>query len=257
MQDLSVTIVQADLAWEDPDANRTKLSGELARCASSDVVVLPEMFTTGFSVASVNGAETMDGPTIDWMRRESERHDIALTGSVKIRADGNFYNRMLWATPDGSITGYDKRHLFRMAGEQKRYRAGASRVIVGYRGWRLLLQVCYDLRFPVFSRSRNDYDVVIYVANWPAARRGAWTRLLPARAIENLAYCVGVNRTGRDGNEIDYAGDSAILDFKGEALVILGDVPESASAVLSAGALARFREKFPAHLDADAFEIDY
>ncbi|MEO0997253.1 MAG: amidohydrolase [Pseudomonadota bacterium] len=256
MRDLTVTAVQCGLEWECPEANRDALGRVLADIAGTDLVVLPEMFTTGFSIASTAAAETMAGPTVRWLRERASAGGHAVVGSVKIVEDDRCYNRLLFVTPDGEITAYDKRHLFRMAGEHERYQAGRGRVVVNLAGWRLLLQVCYDLRFPVFSRNRDDYDAVIYVANWPAARRSAWQRLLPARAIENLAYCIGVNRVGQDGNGIDYAGDSVILDYIGDELAAAGAAATTISATLSAGGLARFRRKFPAHLDADEFRID-
>ncbi len=256
MRDLTVTAVQCGLEWERPEANRDALGRVLSGLTGTDLVVLPEMFTTGFSIASTAAAETMAGPTVQWLREQAGAGGRAVAGSVKIVEDGHCYNRLLFVTPDGGITVYDKRHLFRMAAEHERYSAGRERVVVTLAGWRLLLQVCYDLRFPVFSRNRDDYDAVIYVANWPAARRGAWRRLLPARAIENLAYCIGVNRVGRDGNGIDYAGDSVILDYVGDELAAAGAAATTISATLSAERLARFRRKFPAHLDADGFRLD-
>ena len=255
MQDLNVTLIQAGLAWEDPESNRRQLGDILQSLAPTDLVVLPEMFTTGFSIASTAKAEAMDGPTVKWMRDQAKSGEFVLTGSVKIIEDEHCYNRLIWVWPDGRLAHYDKRHLFRMAGEHERYTAGTDRVIIDYLGWKILPQVCYDLRFPVFSRNRDDYDLVIYVANWPAARRSAWNHLLPARAIENLSYCIGVNRVGRDGNDIDYAGDSAVVDFRGDYLVNMGHHASTGSATLVAAELHRFREKFPAHRDADTFEL--
>lgn len=255
MQDLNVTLIQAGLVWEDPESNRRALGAELDELAPTDLVVLPEMFTTGFSIASTAAAESMDGPTVEWMRDQARLGEFVLTGSVKIVDGEDFYNRLIWAWPDGRIAWYDKRHLFRMAGEHERYTAGSDRVVIDYLGWRILPQVCYDLRFPVFSRNRDDYDLVIYVANWPAARRSAWNHLLPARAIENLSYCVGVNRVGHDGNDIEYAGDSVVVDYRGEYLVNLGNRASTGATTLAAAELHRFREKFPAHHDADSFEL--
>ncbi len=255
MQNLQLGLIQDALVWEDPEANRAQLERTLAQIGSPDVVVLPEMFTTGFSTASTAKAESMDGASVAWMRDCSKRFGFALTGSIKIAEGERCVNRMIWMQPDGHFQYYDKRHLFRMAGEHERYSAGNQRVIVNFKGWRILLQVCYDLRFPVFSRNRDDYDLALYVANWPAARREPWCKLLPARAIENLAFVAGVNRIGTDGNGIDYAGDSQAFDFKGESLANLMRSPAFVNIELDGQALLDFRKKFPAHLDADAFEL--
>jgi len=193
---------------------------------TTDLVVLPETFTSGFSNEAIGNAETMDGPTVAWMREQASRLDAAVTGSVQLRTEAGVFNRMLFATPDGNLAHYDKRHLFSFAKENERYAAGHDRVGVEWRGWRILLQVCYDLRFPVFSRNRfdlerpglPDYDLALYVANWPSARSYPWKALLRARAIENLCYVVGVNRVGTDGNGLHYSGDSAAIDFLGHPL---------------------------------------
>lgn len=256
MQDLKVTLVQSMLQWEDAAVNRKRFS-ELFRGlrGSTDLVVLPEMFTTGFSMRSAELAETMDGPTVDWMRNEAHGLDAALYGSVIIRDQGSTYNRGLFVEPDGTVTVYDKRHLFRFADETSHYAAGHARMIVPWRGWRLLLQICFDLRFPVFARNRGDYDAILYVANWPEARRYAWRQLLIARAIENQCFVVGVNRTGMDGKGIHYAGDSALVDLKG---AVNEEVPQNGikTFLLDAESLADFRRKFPVALEADRFHLD-
>lgn len=260
--DLRVTLVQTPLAWEDPAANRAAFGSRLAELAGrTDLVVLPEMFTTGFTMRSGDLAEAMHGPTVEWLRDQSKRIGAAFYGSVIIGEEDRFLNRGIFATPDGRILWYDKRHLFRMAGEDAAYAPGDRRVVVEWRGWRLLLQVCYDLRFPVFSRSCGDYDVLLYVANWPGARRLAWSRLLPARAIENLAYCIGVNRVGTDGAGIGYSGDSVALDPQGtEIPPAEGSPPDPGgeaiwTVVLDGSALDAYRTRFPAHLDADPFRL--
>jgi len=266
--DLRVTLVQADTVWHAPEANRDRLAAAIAATAPSDVIVLPETFTSGFSNDALTRAEEMDGPTVAWMRAQAAARDAALTGSVQIRDGAAVYNRPLWVTPDGAVRHYDKRHLFRMSGEHERYAAGQDRLVVTWRGWRLLPLVCYDLRFPVFSRNRVvagpradatksalEYDVVLYVANWPSARQTAWRTLLRARAIENLAYAVGVNRTGVDGNGLTFAGGSAACDFLGETLVELPEGIGVASVTLDRGALEAHRDRFPAHRDADAFSL--
>jgi len=204
----------------------------------------------------------MDGASVAWLRQLACEVDAAVTGSLVIRDGERVFNRLLFATPDGQLLHYDKRHLFRMALEHERYAAGGPRLVVAWRGWRICPQVCYDLRFPVFARNtfdhdagHFDYDLILWVANWPAARRYAWQTLLRARAIENLACVVGVNRVGSDGNDITYAGDSVVLDALGQPLLELGASPLVASACLSAEALDSHRQRFPAQLDADRFEL--
>jgi predicted amidohydrolase len=208
MQDLRVTLVQSHLHWEDAAENRALFATRFKGLkGATDLVVLPEMFTTGFSMRSAELAEGMDGRTVQWMREQALAMDAALYGSVIMEDGGRCYNRGLFVTPDGSVTTYDKRHLFRFAKETDHFTPGGSRVIVEWRGWRILLQICFDLRFPVFARNRGDYDAVLYVANWPEVRRYPWSQLLIARAIENQCYVVGVNRVGQDGNGHLYSGD--------------------------------------------------
>jgi len=267
VRDLSVTLVQAELHWEDPEANRAAFARRLRPLAGeTDLVVLPEMFTTGFTMRGAELAEPMSGPSVAWMSEYAEALDAALYGSVIVREEDRVFNRGLFVTPGGDVTTYDKRHLFRMGREDRFYAPGERRVVAEWRGWRFLLQVCYDLRFPVFSRSRGDYDALLYVANWPEPRRNAWTRLLAARAIENLAYCLGVNRVGGDGEGIRYAGDSGAWDFRGDPMP--GELADGTTGSslepgsegmltvrLDAEALTSFRERFPAHLDGDDFEL--
>lgn len=255
MQNLTATLVQCELAWESPAQNREHLESLIAdERGSTDIVVLPEMFTTGFSMNAEGNAEPPGGETEQWLRRMAAALNCAVTGSIATRDGNRVFNRMLFATPD-SVEYYDKRHLFRMAGEEQHYAPGHNRVCVAWRGWRILLQVCYDLRFPVFSRSRGDYDLVLYVANWPDARREHWRCLLQARAIENLACVIGVNRVGEDGNGLHYAGDSLALDAHGNRLTDLKDGAETRRVTFEAGALQAHRERFPFHLDADAFSL--
>ena len=262
--DLNIRIVQADTVWHDPQANRDYYSALLAGMApDADIIVLPETFTSGFSNDALAQAEGMDGPTVAWLREQAMALNAVITGSVQIREGEAVFNRMLWAAPDGNIRHYDKRHLFRMAGEHERYAAGTEKIFVEYKGWRICPLVCYDLRFPVFSRNRfgqtrsddYDYDLLIYVANWPSPRHFAWQTLLKARAIENQSYVVGVNRTGSDGNSLHYLGGSTVLDFFGQTIVESGDAPQIQSARISHAELAAFRERFPVHLDADTFTI--
>ncbi len=258
MTALRVSLVQQPLTWHDPEANRAHFAALLAPLAgSTDLVVLPETFTTGFSMAVETQAEAAGGPTVEWLRRQARALGAALTGSLITREAARCYNRLLWVTPGGAVRHYDKRHLFRMGGEHEHFTAGEAAVVFEFRGFRIFPQVCYDLRFPVFSRRRPDldYDLLLYVANWPAARSDAWRALLRARAIENQAYVVGVNRTGPDGLGVAYAGDSAALDFLGRPLAELGSHAALVTVSLDLKELAAFRERFPAHLDADRFTL--
>ncbi|MCW5899960.1 MAG: amidohydrolase [Flavobacteriales bacterium] len=258
MQDLRVTLVQSMLHWEDAEANRRMFAERLRALAdTTDLVLLPEMFTTGFSMRSEGLAESMDGPTVKWLREQAKTLGAAVYGSIIVEDGGRYFNRGLFVKPDGSVAHYDKRHLFRMAEEHAHFAPGIRRVVVEHGGWRILLQVCYDLRFPVFSRNREDYDLALYVANWPEARRRPWSQLLIARAIENLAYVAGVNRVGMDGKGIHYSGDSVALDPRGEAIGTLEPSKEGLLTVtLDAASLLEFRAKFPAHLDADRSTIE-
>ena len=264
MNDLRVSIIQGDTRWHDPAGNRDYYGGLIAPLKGlTDLVVLPETFTSGFSNDAIGDAETMRGPTVTWIREQAAQLDAAVTGSVQLRTDDGVFNRMLFATPEGDLTHYDKRHLFSFAKENERYAAGRERVSVDWKGWRILLQVCYDLRFPVFSRNRfdverpglPDYDLALYVANWPAARAYPWKTLLRARAIENLSYVVGVNRVGTDGNGHDYSGDSAVIDFLGDAISECTDQELVATTTLQAAELQAHRQRFPAMLDGDRFSL--
>ncbi|MFN3875767.1 MAG: amidohydrolase [Flavobacteriales bacterium] len=245
------------LHWEDAAANRAMFAAKLAPLkGASDLVVLPEMFTTGFSMRSAELAEPMDGPALQWMREQAAALDAALYGSVIIEEEGRRFNRGLFVMPDGRALHYDKRHLFRFAGEHERFSPGNRRVVVEWRGWRILLQVCFDLRFPVFARNRGDYDLALYVANWPEARRLPWSQLLVARAIENQCYVAGVNRVGMDGKGIHYSGDSAAISPKGLPLAACEPGKEAVTTVpLSMSELVEFRAAFPVALDADDFVL--
>ncbi len=253
---LRVTLIQADLAWQDPPANRAMFASHFRGLVGhTDLVVLPEMFTTGFSMDAEGLAEPMDGPTVEWLREEAAALGCAITGSVIVRDGDRRFNRLLWVTPDGQLRHYDKRHLFRMAKEHEHYASGESRLVVRLKGWRICPLVCYDLRFPVWSRNRGDYDLLLYVANWPGRRSVAWRTLLRARAIENVSYVVGVNRVGKDGNGATYLGESAAIDFLGQ--VVAGDRGGDfvETVVLDRESLDAFRRDFPAHLDADEFVL--
>jgi predicted amidohydrolase len=256
MTNLRVSLVQTDLVWEDPSANCAQLEEKLAVLTGlSDVVILPEMFATGFSMTAA-GAEIGRGSTLQWMQVQANRLGSLLIGSLKVKNQASYYNRLYAVYPDGTYSSYDKRHLFRMGGEHEFYQSGDQQVIVAYKGWKLALFVCYDLRFPVWSRNIGlSYDAAIYVANWPAPRANAWRTLLQARAIENLAYVVGVNRVGVDANDLAYAGDSLLVDFKGDLQLDLQADERILTSELSHEALTEFRTKFPAHLDADSFSL--
>ena len=257
MQDLKVTLVQSMLHWEDAAANRAMFGQKLAALkGTTDLIVLPEMFTTGFSMRSTDLAETIEGATVQWMREQAAATNAALYGSAIITANGKYFNRGLFVRPDGQVTVYDKRHLFRFANENEHYAPGAERVVVEWRGWRILLQVCFDLRFPVFARNRTDYDAILYVANWPEARRYAWSQLLIARAIENQCYVVGANRVGMDGKGMHYTGDSVVIDPRGAVIGSVEPSQEGAATVaLDYASLEDFREKFPVAKDADEFSL--
>jgi omega-amidase len=261
MSDLTVSLVQTPIHWHDPTANRLALAGQLAAALAgpglTDLIVLPEMFTTGFSMDAAAQAELSDGPTLAWMREQTARYDAVLTGSVLLKEGDQYYNRLLWVRPDGSYSAYDKRHLFRLAGEHNVYAAGTERLVEEWRGWRIRPLVCYDLRFPVWSRNTKEqpYDLLLYVANWPNLRTQAWKVLLQARAIENIAYTIGVNRIGTDGTGIEYSGNSALLDMRGEYLAQAGAMPTILTRRLHHQPLEEFRQQLPALLDADEFEL--
>jgi len=256
MSTLKVTVVQAELHWHEAVANRDmfgKMLGALEE--PTDLVVLPEMFTTGFTMHAEQWAEPADGETFAWLTDQAATLDAAVCGSLIVRDDGRYFNRFVFACPDGTTHVYDKRHLFRLAGEHKHYSPGRRRLVFEWRGFRICPQVCYDLRFPVWSRNRDDYDLLVYVANWPAARHLAWQTLIRARAIENQAYVTAVNRTGSDGNNLPYEGGSGIIDYLGRDLVDLGSAVSVSTAELSREELTTFRERFPFHMDADRFSI--
>jgi omega-amidase len=267
MQPLRVSLIQGATRWHDPAGNREYYAAMMAPLRGhTDLCVLPETFTSGFSNEAIHNAENMRGESVDWIREQSRTLDAAVTGSVQLRVETDagikVHNRLLFATPEGQVRHYDKRHLFRYAGEHERYAGGIERLIVEWKGWKIFPLVCYDLRFPIWIRNRFDqakktfdYDLVLFVANWPSARSYAWRTLLRARAIENLSYCVGLNRVGIDGNNLHYGGESSVLDFIGTPLIEFGAQEQVATATLSHDALASHRERFPAWMDADEFRI--
>lgn len=261
MSTLNITIIQADLHWEDRAANLAMFESKIkAIKEKTEIVLLPEMFSTGFSLHPAPLAETMDGPSIAWMKRLAAEKRIILGGSLIIREGELFYNRFAWVLPNGQVGFYDKRHRFAFAGEDKEYTAGKKRIIASVKGWRINLMVCYDLRFPVWARQQSkeeglEYDLLIYVANWPERRSHAWRTLLQARAIENQCYVVGVNRVGEDGNQIAYLGDSMIIDPLGEILYEKKNVEDVFTMTLDKERLNEVRSHFPFWRDADGFTL--
>ena len=254
-----LSIVQQPLAWQDAAANLAHFAQLLAPLAgATDLVLLPEMFTSGFTMKPESYAEPADGETRGWLLQQARSLDAAVGGSVAVKDRGHYFNRFMLATPQGELHQYDKRHLFRMGGEHRHYSAGMQAQVIEWRGVRVCPLVCYDLRFPVWSRrrARLEYDLLLYCANWPAVRRQAWMTLLRARAIENQAFVAGVNRVGEDGHGVPHAGDSVVVDFGGQALAELGDRAGVATVPLDLAALRAWRDKFPAHLDADAFILE-
>ncbi|MDR2891108.1 MAG: amidohydrolase [Alistipes sp.] len=252
---MKLLLLQTDIRWLAPDENRRRAAELIENAPPVDLIVLPEMFTTGFAVDPRGVAERAEGETFEWIREVAAHRNAAVAGSVATEEGGRYYNRLYFVRPDGTFTKYDKRHLFSFAGEQLRYTAGSERVVVEWREVRILLQVCYDLRFPVFARSRADYDMALYVASWPTVRIHPWNTLLRARAIENVCYVAGVNRTGTDP-AASYSGGTAFVDFKGETLSAAEPNTEQAVVCeLDPEALRAFRAKFPALTDADDFQL--
>ena len=255
---MRISIVQTDIVWENKEENLRRLHDKLAVLHNTtDLVVLPEMFSTGFSMNSHALAEPTDGNTITTLRSWAKKYNFALTGSYIATEDGHYYNRAFFLTPEGEEFYYDKRHLFRMGNEIDSFSPGSEKIIIPYRGWYIRLLVCYDIRFPVWSRNiSNEYDLLIYVANWPESRQIVWDTLLLARALENMCYTCGVNRIGTDANNLSYTGGSVVYSPKGERLAEIKNNEEGiATTELSLTSLQEFREKFPAWKDADNFDI--
>lgn len=260
MSNLQITLIQSNLYWEDKLANLDMFEEKIMSITSpSHLVILPEMFSTGFSMKPAELAEKMDGPTVEWMKRIAETKKIILTGSVIIEEKNHYYNRLLWVLPNGIVGVYDKRHRFAFAGEDQFYTAGTKRLITSVNGWKINTQVCYDLRFPVWVRQaageEPEYDVLLYVANWPARRSHAWKSLLIARAIENQCYVIGVNRVGNDGNNIEHSGDSMLIDPLGEVVYTASNIESIFSYELSKEKILDIRTRFPFWKDADPFTI--
>ncbi len=256
---LSVTIIQSNLFWEDVDQNLKHFEIKINLISKkTDVIVLPEMFTTGFSMNPIQHAETHEGKGLRWMQETAKNKKCALVGSVSVKENNNYYNRLYWVFPDGTFQFYNKRHLFSMGNEPKHYVAGNEKKIIDYKGWKICPLVCYDLRFPVWSRNlkNNPYDILIFVANWPAARAYPWKQLLIARAIENQCFVIGVNRVGEDGSKIAHSGDSLVVNARGEIINATNSNEEITETVdLNKQELLEFRKAFPVLNDADDFDI--
>lgn len=260
MADLDLTLIQADPSWENARGNLAALDGIIRTLPeTTEIVLLPEMFSTGFTMDAGALAQPMTGDTVSWMSRTARERNIILTGSVIISEEERFYNRLLWVLPNGTIGQYDKRHLFAYAGEDAVYTPGHKRLIAQAKGWKICVSICYDLRFPVWLRQpaapEQRYDLLICVANWPRSRADAWTALLRARAIENQCFTAGVNRTGTDGNGILYAGGSCVFGPGGEALLLAKDKEEALRCTLKKERISEIRQQFPFLDDADQFSI--
>lgn len=255
MSQLKVAILQPDPVWEDKTTNLALYDRMIGDLGSPDLILLPEMFDTGFSMNVGQLAETMDGPVVSWMREKAALTGAVVAGSTIIRDGDAIYNRLVWAQPNGSLDFYDKRHLFSMGSEHLHYSPGTERKSFSCKGWKIRALVCYDLRFPVWSRNDDDYDLLVYLANWPSARHHVWKTLLVARALENQCWCIGVNRTGRDGMDLNYLGDSGVIDARGKAYWTGADqgVLEYS---LSLTDLHDFRRKFPVLRDRDSFTLN-
>ena len=261
-QNLRTSLIQTQLFWEDRDKNLIHLEGLIGGLkGKTDIIMFPEMFTSGFSMNISDSCDTMDGETINWMKRMSQSLSSVVCGSIRVEEKGKYYNRFIWMTPDGSFQHYDKRHLFSFAQEDEHFTAGAEKIIIEYKGWKILPLVCYDLRFPVWSKNRlidnvAEYDLMIYTANWPKARSTVWKNLLLARALENQVYVAGVNRVGFDANDHEYSGDSSVISPYG-AYISEAEAGKEAivNGELDYSILRAFRKKFPLLDDADEFEI--
>ena len=252
---LTITLVQSNLHWENIAANLSMFDQKLANISNSDVIVLPEMFSTGFTMNVESVAEGMDGKAIAWMQQKSKELGAVITGSLIIEEGGKYFNRLLWVEPSGKQLIYDKKHLFSMAKEQLTFTAGTEKVLIDYKGWKIAPFICYDLRFPAWNRNLEDYDLAIYVANWPQKRSFHWRSLLLARAIENQAYVVAVNRVGVDGNDFPYSGDSTVLDPAGSLLYHKEHEEDIFTLTISKEHLSEMRKQYPFLGDRDFYTI--
>jgi predicted amidohydrolase len=252
---INITLIQSNIIWEDKISNLKNYQEKIDKIESTDLIILPEMFTTGFSMNPKDISETMNGETIQWMKANASKMNSAICGSIIIEEEGKYFNRFIWVNPDGSIHQYDKKHLFSFAGENKNYTPGNKKIIIEYKGWKICPLVCYDLRFPVWSRNSEEYDLLIYVANWPTKRKLAWKSLLVARAIENQCYVIGVNRVGKDENNHYYSGESSLINALGETLYINSHVEDVYSTTITKCELNKIRKLLPFLNDKDNFKI--
>ena len=255
---LNIALIQSDLVWENPELNRINFTKKIETISGDlDIIVLPEMFATGFTMNASQVAESMDGATVKWMREQAKKMNAVITGSLVIKENNKYYNRLLFVEPSGYISTYNKRHTFTLVGEDKIYTAGAEKVIINYKGWKICPLICYDLRFPVWARNVADYDVIIYVANWPKPRVSAWDALLKARAIENMSYCIGVNRVGKDELNSEYSGHSAVYDVLGNTMTSFQPNKEQIEIVtLDKKHIVAYRNKLKFLDDKDDFILD-
>lgn len=257
MSQLKITLLQAYLFWENIDKNLQNIGLKLSAIREkTDLIILPEMFNTGFSMNAPVLAEEMDGKTMKWMQEKAYRYDAVITGSLIIKEKGNYYNRLIWMQPDGAYQYYDKKHLFGLGGEDKVYTAGNKRLIVELNGWKIMPVICYDLRFPVWLRNKDEYyDLLLVVANWPEKRAPHWRTLIPARAVENQSFIIALNRVGHDGNEIYYSGDTTCLDPQGNVVYYKRDEEDLYTFTIHKEEVAKTRTEMPFLRDADDFNL--
>jgi omega-amidase len=249
-----ITTIQTDIIWENISENLKEYESKIEKI-NSDIIILPEMFSTGFTMEPQKVAEEMDGRTVNWMKENSKKINSAICGSIIIKENNNYYNRFIWINPDGTLYKYDKKHLFSFAGEDKNYTSGSSKIIIEYKGWKICPLICYDLRFPVWSRNTEDYDILIYVANWPSKRKHAWKTLLTSRAIENQCYVIGVNRVGFDVNGGFYSGETSVINALGEKMYIKSHNEDVFTTTLDINELIKIRKQLPFLSDRDNFQI--
>lgn len=254
--ELQIALIQTHLIWENPEANRIYIEDKVSTLKNTDLIILPEMFTSGFTMNAATVAETMDGATISWLKQLAKDKQTAITGSLVITENEKYYNRLVFIEPSGKLTFYDKRHTFTLAGEDKIYTAGTEKIIIDYKGWKICPLICYDLRFPIWARNTENYDLLLYVANWPKVRVYAWEALLKARAIENMSYCIGVNRVGVDANNYDYSGYSAAYNVLGHRIDALPIEKEAIEIIsLSKNHIKKYRDKLGFLNDRDEFSL--
>ncbi len=256
MENLKIHLIQTQLFWEDISSNLEMFNQKLKGISDSDLIVLPEMFTTGFSMKAETLSEEMGGRTFLWMQEKAKELNAVITGSIIIKDNGFYYNRLIWMNPEGTFECYDKRHLFTLAKEDQTYSAGTKRLVVELKGWKICPLICYDLRFPVWSRNTEDFDILLYTANFPAKRRYAWRQLLRARSIENQCYTLGINVVGKDGNDFEYSGDTSIIDPYGKLLKEITDKEGIVFMDLEYETISKIRKQIPFLNDRDSFRID-